>query len=86
MRNETESDASSRLLFLLLLMLPVFVLFLIPGGGLVHGGFWFWIAVLLSWALIWGIIGLPLKPIEEIEEEHEMRMLGGPSSQPPFAR
>lgn len=78
MKNDTKSDASSRLLFLLLLMLPVFVLFLIPGGGLIHGGFWFWIAVLLCWALIWGIIGLPREPIQEIEEEHEMRMLAEP--------
>lgn len=78
MKPATKSDTRSRLLLLLLLMLPVFVLFLIPGGGLVYGGFWFWIAVLLSWAIIWGILGVPQEPIKEIEEEHELRMLPEP--------
>ncbi len=75
MKKETHSETWPRLLLLLLLMLPVFILFLIPGGGLVYGGFWFWIAVLLCWALIWGILGVPKEVVPTLEEEHELRVL-----------
>lgn len=67
-----ESELWSRLLWILLLLLPLAILFLMPGGGLVGGGVWFWITFLVSFWLIWAILG---SPREAKTVEPEMRML-----------
>ena len=36
MRNSNDPDISLRLLYILLLLLPIVVLFMLPGGAMVH--------------------------------------------------
>lgn len=67
-----QNQLWSRLLWILLLLLPLAILFLTPGGGLVRGAIWFWLTFLLSFWLIWTILG---SPKERRASEPEMRML-----------
>lgn len=73
MKEETRRDTWSRLLLILLLLLPLAVLFLLPGGGFVLGAFWFWLALLLCWLLIWRILGRPKEEMERIAAAREPR-------------
>lgn len=41
-----------QLLFILLILLPLIVLFFLPGGGMLHGGMFFWMGLLLCFWLI----------------------------------
>lgn len=59
MRRARPPQDWTRLMFVLLLLLPLAVLFLLPGGGLFHGGMWFWMVLLLCFWLIWMLIGVP---------------------------
>jgi membrane-associated protease RseP (regulator of RpoE activity) len=73
MQSERKEDRLwSRLLWILLLLLPLAILFLMPGGGLLRGGIWFLVTLLISVWLIWAILGAPEK---EKRTEPEMRML-----------
>jgi membrane-associated protease RseP (regulator of RpoE activity) len=47
-----------RLLLLLLLTLPLILLFLLPGGSVVHA-LWFWVVALVSIVLLWTLMGRP---------------------------
>ena len=62
----------SRLLWILLILLPLAILFLTPGGGRLTGGLWFWLTLLVSFWLVWSIVGTPeaAKP-----PEPQVRML-----------
>lgn len=64
---------SSRLILILLLSLPVVIVFLLPGGAMVGGG-WIWFALLLCFLLIWTIVGIPIDE-EKANEETRPRML-----------
>ena len=57
MKNEIRNAVWARLLLILALLLPLAVLFLLPGGGLLGGGLGFWLVLLLSSWLIWMLIG-----------------------------
>ncbi|MCC6659516.1 MAG: site-2 protease family protein [Phycisphaerales bacterium] len=48
-----------RLLLMLLLMLPLAVLFLMPGTGMVLGTMWFWLALMLCLWMVWMVLGVP---------------------------
>lgn len=53
MENTHGKDTSWWLIVVLLVLLPLAVLFLTPGGALIAGTFWFWLALLLCfWALM----------------------------------
>ena len=48
-----------RLLLMLLLLLPLAVLFLMPGNGMVLGTMWFWLALMLCFWMVWMVLGVP---------------------------
>lgn len=41
----------------LCLLLPLAILRLLPGDGLFLGGGWFWLTLLLTWLLLWMVLG-----------------------------
>ena len=46
MKPNRTNEVSTRLIYILLLSLPLIILFLMPGGALL-GGIWFWMLLLL---------------------------------------
>lgn len=59
MRGRIRQEAWSRLLLILAVLLPLAVVFLLPGGGLFFGGMWFWLALLLCFWFVWLMLGTP---------------------------
>lgn len=57
----------SRLLWILLLLLPLAILFLMPGRGLLGGGIWFFVTFFITFWLIRAVLGSPndAKPPEK---------------------
>ena len=62
----------ARLLFVLAVLLPFAVLFLLPGAAPAHGGFWFWVILLACFWLMLSMIG---RPAEVASEPQDPRML-----------
>lgn len=67
-----EDQLWRRLLWILLLLLPLAVLFLTPGAAILGGGIWFFVTLLLSFWLVWSILG---SPDEKKAAETGVRML-----------
>lgn len=59
MRGRIRQDAWFRLLLILALLMPLAILFLLPGGGMFFGGMWFWLVLLLCFWFIWFMLGVP---------------------------
>lgn len=59
MSDTVRSHTWYRLLLILVLLLPLAVVFLMPGGGFVAGGFLFWVALLICFWMIAKILGTP---------------------------
>jgi membrane-associated protease RseP (regulator of RpoE activity) len=78
MKNETKTDTWSRLLLILALLLPLIILFLLPGRGFFYGGIWFWFALLLCFWLIFSILGRPMEEMEQAQQAQEPRTLAEP--------
>ena len=55
----SQSATWSRLLWVLLLLMPIIVLFLAPAAAPLAAGIWFWIALLVCFWLIAAIAGMP---------------------------
>jgi len=53
----TKRDVGMQLLWILAILLPLIVLFLLPGGGMMHGGMFFWMGLLLCFWLLSIIFG-----------------------------
>lgn len=68
-KKPVTADTWFRLLLILLILLPLALFFLTPGGGLLAGGIWFWIGLLVSFWLIWKILGRPTRGQEESKPE-----------------
>jgi membrane-associated protease RseP (regulator of RpoE activity) len=49
-------DVWAQLLLILALLMPLAVLFLLPGGGLLAGGLWFWLVLLVCFWFIWLVL------------------------------
>jgi membrane-associated protease RseP (regulator of RpoE activity) len=64
MKSGWKSEAWLRLLCLLCLLLPLVILFLLPGGEMISGIGWFWLLLLLCFLMSWMMLGRP-----ESEEE-----------------
>ncbi len=58
MKTKRNSEVSSRLIYILLLMLPLMILFMMPGGALL-GGMWFWMVLLFCFLMVWMLLGVP---------------------------
>lgn len=58
-----------RLLMILLMLSPLFILFLLPSGSLLAGGLWFWLFLLFSLWLIWAMLGTPTTKSEQVMPE-----------------
>lgn len=58
MKTKRKSEVSSRLIYILLLMLPLMILFMMPGGALL-GGMWFWMVLLFCFLMVWMLLGVP---------------------------
>lgn len=54
----TKSDLGMRLLLILCVLLPLVILFLLPHGGLMPGGMFFWMGLLLCYWMISLFIGM----------------------------
>ena len=79
---ESSADGG-QLLLVVCLLLPLAILFLLPGGGLFAGGIWFWLTLLLTWLLLWMILGS--RSVSQAAAEPEPRVLHE-SDQPPLIR
>jgi len=74
MKTNRTNEISSRLIFILLLSLPLAVLFLLPGGAVINHA-WFWIALMFGFLLMWMLIGVPAHDDATVIETRP-RMLG----------
>ena len=64
MKTETETpgepakrELGTQLILILSILLPLIILFLVPGGGMLHGGMFFWMGLLLCFWLISTLCG-----------------------------
>lgn len=75
MKPVTRSDVWAELLVVLSFLLPLAILFLLPGGGLFAGALSFWLTSLFSFWLIWLLLGSAMTvPVET--PQPETRTLG----------
>lgn len=58
MQSRFKDNVPARLITLLLIMLPLLILFLLPGGSMATG-LLFWLLAFLSVALVWSFLGRP---------------------------
>lgn len=65
MKNEIRTQSWLRLLLILACLLPLTILFLLPGGGLMAGGLWFWMLFLLCFWMLFVMLGTPSEQVEE---------------------
>src|SRR5262245_5603342 len=84
MKTTLRSVVSARLLLILAVLLPLVILFLLPGGALVRGGPWFWLALLLCFWVIRALLG-PTPRAAESAAEPAFQMLP-PEEQPEVVR
>lgn len=73
MKPKRTNEVSTRLIHILLLSLPLIILFLMPGGALL-GGMWFWMLLLLCFWMLWMMVGVPADEGEAVAET-QPRML-----------
>ena len=67
MRDRIRHDLWSRLLVILGFLLPLAVLFLLPGGAPLNALRWFWMAVLFTIWVSWMLLGVPPERTPELE-------------------
>lgn len=84
MRRLLQENWWAQLVLVLLCLLPIVVLFLLPTGGLLGGGLWFWLVLLLCFAMIWAILGGGSEATT-VESKPQLRMIP-PEEQPPAIR
>jgi membrane-associated protease RseP (regulator of RpoE activity) len=66
--NSAQTVVWTRLLLILTLLLPLVILFLLPGGALVGGGPWFWLVLMLSFFAIRALVSRPPVSTERAAE------------------
>lgn len=75
-----------RLIWLVLILLPLLVLFFLPGGPLFAGGIWFWIALLAATAVLWLVLGRQRARERGAAEEVAGPRMVHADEQPPLIR
>ena len=71
-RRELNESLWARLVFVLAVLLPFVILFLLPGAAPLHGGFWFWVILLACFWLMLSMIG---RPTEAASDPQGPRMI-----------
>lgn len=71
-RRELNESLWARLVFVLAVLVPFVILFLIPGAAPAYSGFWFWVVLLACFWLMLSMIG---SPAEAASEPQAPRML-----------
>lgn len=61
-----KRDLGMQFLLILCILLPLMVLFLLPGGGLMHGGIFFWMGLLLCFWMISMLCGTRAENVPEV--------------------
>lgn len=84
MKSTIRDEVWFQLLVVLVLLLPLVVLFLLPGGALLAGGLWFWLVLLLCFWALWALL-TPAGTMTAETGEPEPRMLHEPE-QPEVVR
>lgn len=74
-----------RLLLVLAILMPLMLFFLLPDGPLMLGAAWFWLILILCFALIWGLLGRPAEPETGVALSAGPQMLL-PQQQPPVVQ
>lgn len=64
----------ARLLLILTLLLPLVILFLLPGGALVRGGPWFWLMLVFCFFAIRALLISPSMSAEKVAEPEFQRL------------
>ena len=52
-----------RLLMILAILLPLMILFFLPGVGLMLGMVWFWLLLVISFLMMWTLLGIPREAV-----------------------
>jgi len=64
MRSAIRNNVLAQLLFILICLMPVIILFLLPGSRIVGNMLLFWLILFLCFSVIWGVLGrAPLFPV-----------------------
>lgn len=84
MKTMIKSSFLVQLVVILVLLLPLIILFLLPGGALIPGTFWFWLILLFCFWVIWALL-TPASAARSQAAEPEPRMLA-PEEQPETVR
>lgn len=77
MKKSAGSEVWSRLLLILLLLLPLALLFLGPGGAVLGPGLWFWAVLLVCFWLLLLMLGMP-EQVDGMSPARFPRMLPEP--------
>jgi energy-coupling factor transporter transmembrane protein EcfT len=70
MKSSWKSEVWVRLLCVLCLLLPLVILFLLPGGEMIGGIGWFWLVLLLCFVMSWMMLGRPRSDEEPVRSCH----------------
>jgi len=84
MKSTTKEDTSWRLLWILLLLLPLAAVFFLPGSGFILGALWFWAFLLFCLTIIWALLGRPTEAATAAAEMPAHAL--AESEQPPVVR
>src|SRR5262245_40395490 len=84
MKTTLQTAVWAQLLLILALLLPLVILFLLPGGALIRGGLWFWLGLLLCFWVLWALLASSPRAAERAAEP-AFQMLP-PEEQPEVVR
>ncbi|MCI0419130.1 MAG: site-2 protease family protein, partial [Acidobacteria bacterium] len=80
--NRIRSDDWSRLLLILVLLSPLAIMFLLPGGGLLTTVVWFWMGAMLTLCVLWMLLGGPPEDTWEVKAAEPRVLHEGEQPQP----
>jgi membrane-associated protease RseP (regulator of RpoE activity) len=84
MRTAIRDSFWTRLVFVLVCLLPLVVLFFLPSGNLLGGVLWFWLILLVCFSVMWFMLGSDSE-LAKAQPEPELHMIP-PVEQPAVVR